>query len=867
MNTAEISSDIVEVLSRITGQKLNQRDVTPTLLFATNLITVLLGVILADGEVSTEEKQQFQQTLNLFIPPQGNMRQLVQLLGKGVKQNKVYTKTKVLKALSESLSEPEKLLLLGLGYEMSAADGSIDAKEKRYLDAIASKVFQLNPRYGTVFETALTQPEKVDAIALMELEFLLNPGRFQNLDLAFIEAASQLLERLQAAEKPQETLTPETPQTSESVAYESLRQFQAQKRNLDEICLKLCQVLQDCVDQSFIPTTLIQDLGKISQKLQSQSFRVAVVGEFSKGKSTLLNALLGEEIQPTRAIPCSGTVTILRYGTQKRVICCYDDGHEEIISSELYKEKAAIPRQEARERASLTKQLSQSDLAEIIFEHPGLALCKNGVEIIDSPGLNEHPARTAITQKLISGTDAIIFLTHANNVLTQTEQELLNSLQNSLNNGKQSEPVSNLFIVVNCIDLIRLEEDREDIEHRVNNIVLGKSPIIRGENRIHYISAQSALDAIQKDDDNEYLATFKQFYQAVESFLIQERGQIEIRKSLADIKTCIQSSCEGLEQYREVLEGKVKLSEESKTQIINQIGEISGRQTHLMQILYQITNRSFADMIMSWNNHFKNIDERLIEKSSNWYCQAEDKEKIIEFYSNCFVDDLSQEIDDWIKNNLQSGILKQNIFELYKILDNSLREIQTNLINLDTTIGSNLNEQFEFSKTNLNKNLNLNDLLGNKENEDGLGFLGNLAISLGSVVTNTLLGFTGLGLLPIALIGLATAAGIFFLFSPDWNQIRDELKQKVLEERFKQFSDSEQEIFDAISERVNEIFDDIAVEIETIMSQAMFLCESLIEQHEKVQQENQAQCEIEKVTISLKRQEIEEIQEELNSII
>lgn len=376
MNTAEISSDIVEVLSRVTGQKLTQRDITPTLLFAVNLMTILFGVMLADEEVSPEEQQHFQQTLNQFIPLQGNMRQLVQLLGEGVKQNKVYAQHEVMQTLSEPLSEPEKLLLLGLGYEMSAADGSIDASEKRYLDAIASQVFPLNPRYGTVFETALTQPEKVDAIALMELEFLLNPGRFQNLDLAFIEAASQLLERLQAAEKPPETITPETPPISESVAYESLRQFQAQKRNLDEICLKLYQVLQDCVDQSFIPATLTQNLEKISQKLQSQSFRVAVVGEFSKGKSTLLNALLGEEIQPTRAIPCSGTVTVLRHGTQKRVICRYDDGREEIISSELYKEKAAIPRQEARERASLTNQLSQSDLAEIIFEHPGLALCK-----------------------------------------------------------------------------------------------------------------------------------------------------------------------------------------------------------------------------------------------------------------------------------------------------------------------------------------------------------------------------------------------------------------------------------------------------------------------------------------------------------
>jgi predicted GTPase len=73
---------------------------------------------------------------------------------------------------------------------------------------------------------------------------------------------------------------------------------------------------------------LAEEIGKVSRKLQSQRFRLAVVGEFSQGKSTLLNALLGEEIQPVRAIPCSGTVTVLKYGTQKRVVCRYKDGRK-----------------------------------------------------------------------------------------------------------------------------------------------------------------------------------------------------------------------------------------------------------------------------------------------------------------------------------------------------------------------------------------------------------------------------------------------------------------------------------------------------------------------------------------------------------
>ncbi|MHC5831381.1 MAG: dynamin family protein, partial [Nostoc sp.] len=87
---------------------------------------------------------------------------------------------------------------------------------------------------------------------------------------------------------------------------------------------------------------MIEEVKEISQKIQSQRFRISVLGEFSQGKSTLLNALLGEEIQPVRVIPCTGMVTVLKYGTEKRVICRYKDGREEEIPFEQYQQKVTI---------------------------------------------------------------------------------------------------------------------------------------------------------------------------------------------------------------------------------------------------------------------------------------------------------------------------------------------------------------------------------------------------------------------------------------------------------------------------------------------------------------------------------------------
>lgn len=74
MDTSLIGTEAADLLSRITGQKLSQRDLTPPVIFLSSLVTVLLGVIFADSQVTSEEKQRLQATLNKFIPSSSNVR-------------------------------------------------------------------------------------------------------------------------------------------------------------------------------------------------------------------------------------------------------------------------------------------------------------------------------------------------------------------------------------------------------------------------------------------------------------------------------------------------------------------------------------------------------------------------------------------------------------------------------------------------------------------------------------------------------------------------------------------------------------------------------------------------------------------------
>src|SRR4028118_504048 len=582
MDTSLISSQTVELVSLLTGQKIRKEDITPPILFLTGLVTVLVGVSYADGTVSAEEKQRLAATLRELIPADNSLRQLAMPVANNVQKHKIYSKLPMLLALTACFSEEEKLLLISFGYQMSAADGTMDDREKQYLTIIANKL-GIDGRYLTVLEASFSSQAIADTAALAEVHRLLDSAQFQSLDSMFVRAASHIIGHLPAKPKHK------TNQKQSVSSYQELKKFQEYRQQLNALCEKLGLTLQDGIDRNVLSPTLAEVVTKVSQRLQSPCFRVAVVGEFSKGKSTLLNALLGEEIQPVRDIPCSGNVTILKYGSQRRVICRYKNGREEEISPAQYQEKASISEEAAY--GSYADEIAKSEIAEIVFEHPELELCRNGVEIIDSPGLNEQAERTLVTEQVLKKTDAVIFLTHAQNALTEKERELLLYLKKELNPGKDDEGPKSIFVLVNFADLLRREESRKQVRQRVETIVKSQN-LIAGENRIHFISAQSALDAILDGTENEYVKSFQDFTKSLEQFLIVERGAIALNQSAAGIKQIINTGCDELSQYREMLEGKLTVSEGDKAKIFEQIAEVSGRDVKIKLLADELMEQS-----------------------------------------------------------------------------------------------------------------------------------------------------------------------------------------------------------------------------------------------------------------------------------
>ena len=861
MDTSLISPQTVELISRLTGQNLRKEDITPPLLFLAGLVTVLLGVIHADGTVSAEEVKRLRATLTELIPANNSLGSLVMPIAKGVREQQIYKKLTALLALTACFSEEEKLLLISFGYQMSAADGTIEEREKEYLTIVANRL-GIERRFLTVLEASFSSQTISDTAALAEVHSLLDPARFQSLDSMFVRAASHIIEHLPAKPKQEKN-------RKHSVSsYQELKKFQEYRQQLDAVCGQLGLTLLDGCDRNLLSPNLTEEVAKISRKLQSQRFRVAVVGEFSKGKSTLLNALLGEEIQPVRDIPCSGTVTVLKYGPQQRVICKYKDGREEEISPQQYKDKASISEEAAL--GSFGDEIVKSEIEEIIFEHPNLELCSNGVEIIDTPGLNEHAERTLVTEQVLKTTDAVIFLTNAQNALTEKERELLLYLKKELNPGKDDEAAKNIFVLVNFADLLRREGSRQQVKGMVENFVK-KPNFIAGENRIHFISAQSALDAILDGTENEYVKSFQDFTKSLEQFLTVERGAIALQQSAAGMKQIIGTSCDEFSQYREMLEGKLTVSQGDKQKIFEQMAEASGREVKIRLLANELMEQSLEEALESWHEWAEGLGQRLMAKSHRWTSEhghIMSQDKLTKDYADQFVRDITEEIDDWGNQKVQS-ILKQNMGVLDSQIGEDIYAMRQEFQQFDQQLSTSLVAQFN--------NLATAGSLGGigssgsgiassiGEIEDG-GFFGGLGI--GAAVGAALLFFTGLGFIGVVLGGLAAGAGGGLGWSfLDGDAVKAQIKEKVCELGFEKFGESAESIFEKVQQRIIAVFADRADANSGVMSKAIALWENLLEQQEKLDRQDRAECEAQKVWLADKRRELEQVQNQIEAIL
>jgi GTPase SAR1 family protein len=281
----------------------------------------------------------------------------------------------------------------------------------------------------------------------------------------------------------------------------------------------------------------LADLTKAGQNLQQGVFRLMVLGDMKRGKSTFLNALIGENVLPSDVNPCTALLTVLRYGTDKKVTIHFKgDRRPEELDFSSFKTKYTIDPSEAK-RLEESNKPAFPDVDYAVVEYP-LELLSKGIEIIDSPGLNDTEARNELSLGYLNNCHAVLFVLSATQPCTLGERRYLENyikdrglsvffLMNAWDRVKES--------IIDPDDAAELAEAEAKL-HRVFKANLAEYCLVDGydlyDERVFALSSIIALRRRIKDLDADLSGTgFPAFIDALNTFLTQERAIAELRQA------------------------------------------------------------------------------------------------------------------------------------------------------------------------------------------------------------------------------------------------------------------------------------------------------------------------------------------------
>lgn len=225
-----------------------------------------------------------------------------------------------------------------------------------------------------------------------------------------------------------------------------------------------------------------EDIGQLVSRINEGRFFVACVGQFKRGKSTLLDAMVGEELLPTGVVPVTTVPTVLRYGTQRTARVLVDGKWKTIRPEDLgqYVSEELNPENKKRVEG-----------VEAFLTSPLLA---SGMCLVDTPGIGSvFSGNTEATKDFIPQIDAAILVVGADPPISGEELALIEAV---------GANVDHIFVVLNKMDRVSLHERQQAGAFATKMLATRlKKPV----ERIYEVSALSRLNGSGNNDDWEAL--------------------------------------------------------------------------------------------------------------------------------------------------------------------------------------------------------------------------------------------------------------------------------------------------------------------------------------------------------------------------
>jgi len=364
-----------------------------------------------------------------------------------------------------------------------------------------------------------------------------------------------------------------------------------------------------------------KDFEFIKNKFKKSSVNFAVIGQFKRGKSSFVNALIGDDILPTSVIPLTSVFTIVKYSEVFKAEVFFVNGSVRTISAGELSSYIA-----ESENPANTKQVNYIEIG-----YPSDFL-KYGMNFIDTPGVGSvHLNNTDSTYSFIPKIDAAIFITSPDPAFSDMEMDLLEEVLSV---------TDKIFFVMNKTDLVDNDELTK-VSDYMEKFLRNKFKTI--DFVLYKLSSRDALHAKNSMNND----------------LLRKSGFIDFEN---DIIRYFKNEKENI------------LYDSVKRQFLNLVNEI--------EIQINLESKSMLLPVQELNEKqrtlFDDLNYFLEEKNSIVYKVRDDIKKLLFEYQNRL-----DEIISGVNNEIKSEIGKfesKNKFEKKIKYKKSLNELFVNLI-------------------------------------------------------------------------------------------------------------------------------------------------------------------------------------------
>ncbi len=324
-------------------------------------------------------------------------------------------------------------------------------------------------------------------------------------------------------------------------------------------------------------------------KLAEESFTIAVVGQFNRGKSTLLNALLGRAILPTGVLPVTSVITSITYGAAERLI----------IRRKAARLPAVVPLDRIADYVTEAGNPGNREEIEEAIVETALPLARRGVSFVDTPGIaSAQEANTVTTYGFLPKVDAAIFVTSVESPMSGPEADLLR---------ETLQFAQKLFIVINKFDLI--EGSDPDERKRLTVWVKEQVKRISGEEPdVYPVSSLRALEGEGTAGTDGDTSGLSALLHDLERFLA-EKGELAFLSSVYTKAVRLASEVDARQRLSARI---IQMQKEGAQRALEQLaGRFEEAEQEVEAALTDLRNRLFS--------HVTTIENSMVSMTPVWH--------------------------------------------------------------------------------------------------------------------------------------------------------------------------------------------------------------------------------------------------------